>query len=418
MDSKHFSRYNRELEAWITSAARCGAKDFWQLVSAVPGVYPTVARETVDRLVKEGRVPSSVAAEQPRTLADHGLDKEVPGLPTPHPLSSEWRFTRRTSADLLSRVTDTAGRESVVALLSTPSVYFLAAARTERRKFVLLDDKRSLADRTPVSANGNVFRCCDMRRDRTDLHPVDTVLADPPWYREDVLGFLGAASEICARGGTVFLGFASEGTRPGIAAERDLIVENAHRMGLTLMGMEPLALSYATPFFEHNALRASQFRYIPATWRRGDLLEFRKVGGGHTVELSQSWEPCPWTEVQVGGVELRIRNDDREGFADPRLIPLVNGDILPSVSRRDPLGKLADVWMTGNRVYRCEGKTTLLQILKALSQRKVPFQAVADGLGRLLSSVESEVVERAVTQIREIVAIEQAEIGKFYNEHA
>ena len=418
MDNEHLSQYNCELEAWITSAVRSGAKDFWQLVSALPGVYPTVVREAVDRLVNEGRIPSEVAAEQPRPVADHGLDKEVPGLPTPHPLSSEWRFTRRTSADLLSRVTDTAGREGAVALLGTPSVYFLAAARTEKGEVVLLDDKRSLADRTPVPTNGNVFRCCDVRRERTDLPPVDTVLADPPWYKEDVLGFLGTAAGICSRGGTVFLGFASEGTRPGIATERDLIVEKAHGMGLTLVGMEPLALSYATPFFEHNALRASHFRYIPATWRRGDLLEFQKVGDGHTVELNQCSEPCPWTEVQVGGVEIRVRNEDPEGFADPRLIPLVNGDVLPSVSRRDPLGKIADVWTAGNRVYRCEGKTTLLLILKALDQEAMPFQAVADGLGRILSGVESEVAEGTVTQIREIVAIEQAEIGKFYNEYA
>ena len=103
------------------------------------------------------------------------------------------------------------------------------------------------------------------------------------------------------------------------------------------------------------------------------------------------------------------------GFKDPLLVPLVSGDILPSVSRRDSLGKEADVWTIGNRVFRCEGRGVLLLILQALDDGKGPIEVIEANLDRSLSSGESEVVEMAIAQIEGIVETEQKEMWKFYN---
>ena len=409
------SKYNNELDGWIVAAVQSGVTDFWQLVSALPGVYPTVVKDAVERLIEQSRIPKIVGVEQCPQVEDHDLDLEVPGLPTPHPLSSDWRFTRRTAYDLLNRVVHAAGQKGAVALLGAPSVFFLAAQNDLPEQFFLLDDNYSLADNVPRSANGRMFRCCDVKRDLVDMPPVHAVLADPPWYEEDVLGFLRTAARVSSPEGTVFLGFASEGTRPGIGAERDLIIDEADKMGLTFVGIEPLVLSYATPFFEYNALRAARFRYIPATWRRGDLLQFRKVGDAQALEDNLNFTPCPWMEAHAGGIEIRIRRDSQVGFVDPRLVPLVTGDILPSVSRRDSLGKQADVWTIGNRVYRCEGKGVLLSIVRAVDEGKGPIEVIKANLGRNLSCGESEVVERAITQLEGIVEMEQKEMWKFYN---
>ena len=415
MAHDYLSKYNSELDTWIVAAVRSGVKDFWGLVSALPGVYPTVVQEAVDRLIEQSRIPKIVGVERLPQVVDRDLDLEVPGLPTPHPLSSDWRFTRKTAYDLLSRVAHTAGQMGAVALLGTPSVFFLAAQDDLPGQFILLDDNHSLADKVPCSANGRMFRCCDVQRDLVDMPPVHAVLADPPWYEEDVLGFLRTAARVSSHEGTVFLGFASEGTRPGIVAERDLIIDEADKMGLKFVGIEPLVLSYATPFFEYNALRAASFRYIPATWRRGDLLQFRKVGDVQPLEGNLNFTQCPWMEAHAGGIEIRVRRDSQVGFTDPLLIPLVSGDILPSVSRRDSLGKQADVWTIGNRVYRCEGKGVLLSILRALDEGKGSIEVIKASLGRSLSSGESEVVERAITQLEGIVETEQKEMWKFYN---
>ena len=415
MDHNHLSKYNNELDGWIVAAVQSGVTDFWQLVSVLPGVYPTVVKEAVERLIEQSRIPKIVGVEQPTRVADHELDSEVPGLPTPHPLSSDWRFTKKTAYDLLNRVAHTGGRKGAVALLGAPSVFFLADQDDVPGQFILLDDNHSLADKVPRSANGRMFRCCDVKRDVADIPPVHTVVADPPWYQEDVLGFLRTAARVSSHEGTVFLGFASEGTRPGIVAERDLIIDEADKMELKFVGLEPLMLSYATPFFEYNALRAARFRYIPATWRRGDLLQFRKVGDVQPLEESLNVTQCPWMEAHVGGIEIRIRRDSQVGFTDPLLVPLVSGDILPSVSRRDSLGKQADVWTIGNRVYRCEGRGVLLSILRALDEGKGPIEVIKANLGRSLNCGESEVVERVITQLEGIVETEQKEMWKFYN---
>lgn len=418
MAHNKLSDYNCEIDGWIVDAVQSGMKDFWQLVSALPGVYPTDVREAVGRLTEDCRIPAAVGEEQPQMVADYELDNEVPGLPTPHPLSSDWRFTRKTAADLLNLVTHAAGEQGAVALLGTPSVYFLAAMDSVPSRFYLLDDNSSLAGKLPHSAGGSIFRCCDVNRDLIDLPPVQVVLADPPWYMEDVLGFLRTAAQICSRGGAVFLGFASEGTRPGIAADRDLIIEKANEMGLKFIGLQPSTVSYATPFFEHNALRAAKFKHIPATWRHGDLLRFRSDGDVRLLAGDLNSTPCSWVRAHVGGIDIRTRTDAQEDFADPRLIPIVDGDILPSVSRRNSLGKAADVWTTGNRVYSCEGKGTLLTILRALEEGKEPVLAIAMDLGRNLSSEESRFVEKAIAQIRAIVDTEQKEMWEFYHARA
>ena len=65
MNDSCLSRYDSDLDRWIIAAVQSGAKDFWQLISLLPGVYPTVAREAVDRLVIETRIPADVVAESP-----------------------------------------------------------------------------------------------------------------------------------------------------------------------------------------------------------------------------------------------------------------------------------------------------------------------------------------------------------------
>lgn len=413
MHEPNLPQYNSELERWIVAAVRSGARDFWQLVSVLPGVYPTVAREAVDRLAKQSKIPKNLGIERPNSNGDNILDWEVPGLPPPHLLSSDWRFTRATASALLERLTRMTSSAATVALLGTPSVFFLAALNEAPSQFILLDDNASLADTLPRPSNGSVFQCCDVRRDVIEIPAVQTVLADPPWYTEDVLGFLRTATRICDDKGTILLGFGSEGTRPGIVEEREYIIDEASGMGLEFVGIEPTALSYTTPFFEYNALRAAQFKHIPMTWRRGDLLQFQKCSDSNPVGDRLTSTTCTWTASRVDGIEIRVRKGKRSEFADPQLIPMIDGDILPSVSRRDSLGRSADVWTVGNRVYRCDGVSTLSMLLEALGSGSVSAEEFLQILHFRLNIQDSETLEKTVVQIRSIVETESRELWKF-----
>ena len=409
------SQFDADLDSWIVAAVQSGVADFWQLVAMLPGVYPTVAREAVKRLVRDSRIPANVLAEVQATSSVSDFELEVPGLPAPHPLSSDWRFTRGTAASLLKRVVSSTKPTSRVALVGVPSVFFLASLERIPRRFVLLDENRLLTDRVPLNSDGMKFIHCDVGKESVDIPSAQTVLADPPWYEDGVLHFLRTSARVCAEGGTVFLGFGANGTRPGISEERQHIIEEANKIGLRFAGIESLSLSYATPFFEHNALRAAKFRRIPSSWRRGDLLIFRRDWGGPLREGSKAATKRLWTEAHIREICLKVKTDERLEFADPRLIPLVPEDILPTVSRRNDLSKAADVWTTGNRIYRCEGKNTLLIVLRALAECKDPVDGIQRTLRRPLTCRESALVEHAIEQVNSIVRTERQEIWSFYD---
>lgn len=93
----------------------------------------------------------------------------------------------------------------------------------------------------------------------------------------------------------------------------------------------------------------------------------------------------------------------------PSLISVVPGDVLQSVSRRDPRRQLADVWTLGNRIFACQGRGVLWQILEAMAIGRSPNEAVALALKRPLSFVAAELVSYATHQIINIISTEQKE---------
>ena len=197
--------YQRDIDRWIIGAYRTGAQDFWRLVSLLPAVYPTVVRQAVERLIAMSSIPAHLAVERSMWDSSDVSVAEVPGLPTPNPLASDWRYTRGTAGELLERVVASTDPTQTVALLGSPSVYKMAAIRGVPRQFILLDQNGLLSIDASQSLVGSTFRRCDMQHDEIDLTPVQAVLADPPWYEEETLAFLRTSARICADQGQVLL---------------------------------------------------------------------------------------------------------------------------------------------------------------------------------------------------------------------
>ena len=412
------SSYERDVDRWILGAYLAGAQDFWSLVSLLPGVFPTIAREGVERLIAASMIPVHLAVEKPTWGANTDSGSEVPGMPTANPLASDWRFTRDTAGDLLERVIASTGPTQRIALLGAPSVYKLAAMREAPRKFILIDQNRSLDFRDSLPPPGNKFCPWDLRKDINELPPVQVVLADPPWYEEETLAFLRASARICADQGIVMLGSAPAGVRPDIREERERVIAAAAESGLKLLDIEPLALSYATPFFEHNALRAAGFAHVAPNWRRGDLLTFGRTGASRPGPVNPTASIAEWVQADVRGATIWVRPGSQSTFVDPRLVPLVPEDILPAVSRRDGRREAADVWTAGNRIYRCDGSRILSMILHAIGVSEAPIDAVQRGLQYSLNRQEAEKVEATVAQVERIIQMELQEMRSLANERA
>lgn len=238
------------------------------------------------------------------------------------------------------------------------------------------------------------------------------VVADPPWYLEHIKAFLWVASKICHLGGRIALSLPPKGTRPTIAAELSQIFEYALKLGLDVKQIKEDCLTYETPPFESNALRAAGCNVKSVSWRRGTLCVFQRVAN---VKIERPRYSCPtahWLEAELYGTRFRFRCRDRGqsriGFDDPSLHSLVVGDILPSVSRRHPLREEADVWSAGNRVFRCDASHILHQIVGLLAKKTLPHK-IPLSLEMPLTKQAARQVQRAAVQIEKVAATERFE---------
>lgn len=409
------STYEDDIDRWIIGAYRAGARDFWHLVSLLPAVYPTVVRQALERLIAALKVPAYLAIEKATWKFNSASSVEVAGLPTPNPLTFDWRYTRNTAANLLERIVASTEPTDAVGLLGSPSVYKMAGIQRVSRKFILLDQNGSLSVGDPKPLSGSSFRRGDMQDNTFDLPEVQAVLADPPWYRDETLAFLRTAARMCSDQGKVLLSWAPYGVRPGIQEDRHRIIGGAEESGLRFLGAERHVLAYATPFFEHNALRAAGFTHVMPNWRRGDLLIFERTGDAFSGLTNPTMPIAEWEQFDVRGATIWVRPKDQQGFSDPRLEPLVKGEILPTVSRRDDRRKAVDVWTAGNRIYRCEGSHTLSTILRAMSNSETPLDVVQRSLQHSPDHLEATKVATAIAQVERITQTELQEMRSFAN---
>ncbi len=407
------SIYQSNLDRSIVSAVRGDVHTLWHLISILPGYYPTVVRDAVARLIGNSMIPPGIADEGSGNAIRSRSQLDVQGLPVPHPLDCDWRFTKGTADELLERLESLIGPNNSAALLGAPSVYVRAKNQRMENQLILLDRNETLANSSGLSPSWKGDLCCNLMHGAPNLPPVHAVLADPPWYVDEAVGFLRAASQICVCGATILLSYAPDGVRPGIPEERKRIIAEAKTFGINFSGIDHLTLSYATPFFEHNALRASAFRHIASDWRSGDLLSFRKSESLYLHQSTAREDENAWVEVSVEGVRFKVRQKDEKGFANPQLKKLVPGNVLPSVSRRDSRRHQVDIWTSGNRVYRCDGTHIMTVILHAIQASENPLSAVQHIMHDSMDDLQIRLVESSVLQVQQIVRTECREIKVF-----
>jgi hypothetical protein len=82
------------------------------------------------------------------------------------------------------------------------------------------------------------------------------------------------------------------------------------------------------------------------------------------------------------------------------------------VSYRDERRPFADVWTSGNRIFRCAGREVFMRILRSLKDSDSPgltLDYVTWLLGRPLDVQERQQVLQTARQIEEIVILEKSE---------
>jgi len=254
----------------------------------------------------------------------------------------------------------------------------------------------------------------DVLRDALPDLRARVIVADPPWYPDELRSFLWAAVRLAEPSARVLLALPPVGTRPGIEVERRDVLDWAARCGLRAHDVQPGSLGYLCPPFERAALDAQELPGTPDNWRRGDLL---------TLEVAPTQLPArpmfrdeDWHRVEIDGLPFRVRVQDQPETADPLdarklLEPIVAGDILPTVSRRAADRRRARVWTSRNRVFASSSGCVMAGVLDALAGDSDVVRAAGNCLGRPLMEREGAAVQAVARGVRQLVARERHEHG-------
>jgi hypothetical protein len=334
-------------------------------------------------------------------------DTDAP-LPTPHPLDFDWRFDTETRRRLTRTVLH--AEPQTVLLLGCPTLA-VDLLHTTTSAVVLVDDNPAL---TNLEAASRHRPTASFSQVRADLHEsptvtfgidADLVVADPPFYSDVITGFLAAAAFGSRVGAQLLIVLPSPFTRPGAAADVDAVLRQTRKAGYKLTDLAGSAVSYVRPPFEAAAHVAAGLPGAQPNWRTADLATFTletRTAPPLPVTPSQRHE---WTEVIVCGARWRVRVTPKPALvAHPLtelLHPIVEGNRLDTVSRRDSRRLAANVFTDGNCVFRTDDPATLLALLRALRDGRPGADAVSGWLGRRLSRTERNAVVAGAATIRQ-----------------
>lgn len=377
--------YSRRLAAAVERGLAAGARSIGDLAAFAPGAWPSLL---------QGLAPH-LAGSAPRL--DLGPMREAepcPFLPVPHPADGEWRFTAAAAEELAASLMRYAGGDGLPVLVGTPSVF--ATMERQGRASRLFERSPAVARELAARARLGEVTATDVTRAALPLAIGRATLVDPPWYPAVMRSLIWAASRMTEPGGTVVACVPPVLVRPSAVDERRALIRRLHSYRLELVDMQRSGVRYATPPFERFALRAAGVGEDLPEWRVGDLLVARRLPG----ELGRRPPPPRadrWTIVGDGAERVAFR--DVWGNGDPCLTRLVPGDILPSVSARDPRLASVRVWTARNEVFGCGDPGLAAAIALAITGGIDPARAMSDYLGRALGAEDRR---RLLTACRQL----------------
>ena len=322
--------------SWLAELPDDIVVDWNSVLTLSPGYYPS----TLHRL---WRVELTRRHLLPR--ADVAIKMSVP-LPVAHAQDCEWHFTHAATHKLLTDCLGGLPEGATILHLGSPSTFRMGVEYYGEYAHVLVDRNPAIAH--ALAHSGGVIHTLDLECHAPPCMEADAAILDPPWYVDDTLAFLAGAASSTRQGAEIWLCQPTLATRPGVEAERENLLRHVAGLGLDFVEISPSAVRYRTPHFELMSLRmVGVSAHGLSEWRVGDVLRFRRTHGQEFASLLPPRES--WMEVGFGPVRIKVRDSG----ATSDLETIIEGDVLRTVSRRDPLRVRIGLWTSGNRVLGC-----------------------------------------------------------------
>ncbi|QOJ27851.1 MAG: hypothetical protein HRU80_02795 [Ignavibacteriales bacterium] len=288
-------------------------------------------------------------------------------LKIPHPLDFEWRNSTASLNYLINEIQEINSVNDRILLLGMPTLFATACIKDIPQKITLVErNKPIVRGLSKLSADKVRFRI--LEADIFEVSPKAigkfySVIMDPPWYSPHFYQFMWLAAQCVELGGVIGISLPPINTRPKIEKERIDWFSFCQQQGLCLENLFAQKLHYAMPFFEFNAFRSAGVTNISPFWRKGDFALFRKVHSA-AIERPEFNETKPkWVERDIDTVRIRVKVDECSVTNDLEILSLIKGDILPTVSTRDKRRDLANVWTSGNRIFKVNNTKKFVKLL-------------------------------------------------------
>ncbi len=398
--------------SWIKARLSEREHSFGSLVAALPGVDPIAVaaalRELARREHKGAAAAASLLKDAEQAPATAITTRE---RPLPHPLDFYWAHTPESIDLLVGELACFAQPPTTIAYLGTPNIFSAAAKSLHDQNHVLLD--RSVPRPAALSNGaGRVVRL-DLLHDELPALNAGAAVLDPPWYPDHMRSFLWAAARVIRVGADLWVSFPPIGTRSTVAHETSAVLEWAAQGGLELVERRPGAIRYRSSPFELASHRAAGLGGIPSDWRTGELVRLRLCR-----RLPHARPPAPpdeavWLPFAIHEIPVwvRERQPDLDSIGPQLLRSIAPGDVLRTVSRRDPRRAHVDIWTSLNRVWASSHPPVLQAISRALAEGSDPIAAVEADLTRRLGSAERQHVRAVADHLSEVVRGEREEHG-------
>jgi SAM-dependent methyltransferase len=285
-------------------------------------------------------------------------------MPIVHPLDYAWAFTPPTLARLAHRLEVATKPGQQIAHLGTPTLHEHAARVLADRDHILIDRDSRRVSAVAAKQDGGKAVVADLLEPSVPELSADVCVCDPPWYPEQAVCFVNAAALLTRPGGVLLLAFAGPLTRAGIDRDRATILAAAGVDGFSVQATEQRGCRYVTPPFEYAAMASAGLYGLPPDWRSGELITLRR--DDRPTPARRTIAGDGWAAVEVDEIPLHVRsNAPPSGTA--LLSMLVDGDVLPTVSRRAPLREGAALWTSRNRIFGSSDPARLAATVRAVA---------------------------------------------------
>ncbi|MDD8019900.1 MAG: bis-aminopropyl spermidine synthase family protein [Acidobacteriota bacterium] len=317
-------------------------------------------------------------------------------LPEASPVYFQWWFEDSSLPLLSSAILSRISNSERIALIGAPTLGAYVSHFIKNR-IVIFDVDETLLNNLKSEAknNSDLIRYDVVSNLNKDFqNNFNIVYLDPPWYVDYILTFLKRASELCKRGGLVFISLPPVNTRPTIYQERKRIYKFIKDYKFKIISYWPSAIKYEVPKFEARAYEQSGVK-LKQPWREGDLLLLRKTGDVINADfLELQVEQNSWSEFIIN--ECRLFLKETTCSTENSSISLISKPsgydsfYLKTTSLRESARKMADIISSRNHAALVKNKKIAKEMLDALSKK------------RELTKIEQEIFIRYKSSKREI----------------